>query len=241
MIARTGVALFLAVLSALSLTASASETAAYWLEKGDSLLFQNGSEQDALIAYQKALDIEPHNESILLQMSVAYDILSVGKAVEALGIIETKLEQNPQDALSWQAKSVALHLLRETDEANKSAEKAIEIYDQEIQKDLTNGTAWFYKAENLANRYRLTDALPAYEKVIELDHPMKKYAWASKGAILQILGQYNGSLAAYDKALELDPEKALFWLGRAIACQEMGLDAEAEIALNKARELGYEY
>lgn len=235
-----GLALVLALLSALCLTATAQEkTADDWVKKGNDLM-NSKSWDDALAAYNKALQIDPQNESILLIKALDLDILKSQTATKALGIVEKKLDKNPQDALAWQAKGVALAYLDMMQEANKSFEKAIGIYDQEIQKNPKNGTAWWYKAENLANLQRFADALPAYEKVIELNSSSRVAdAWDAKGGMLTALGRFNESLAAYDKAIELDPKKVTSWVGKSATLKEMGRDADSDAAYAKAVELGW--
>ena len=239
--AWTGVALVLAVLPTLCIAAAAQDTANDWVKKGDDLMNSLASESltEALNAYDKSLQMDPQNESTLLRKTVVLDILKVGTATEALGIVEKKLEKNPQDTLAWQARGAALYYLGSEQEANQSFEKAIEIYDQDIQKDSKNGTAWWYKAENLANLQRFEEALNAYEKVIELDHPRKVDALSTKGGILMQYGRLEESISALDKATELDPNHIMSWITKGQALKEMGRNAESEAATAKARELGY--
>ena len=239
--AWTGIALVLAILSMLCIAAAAQDTANDWVKKGDDLMNSMASESmtEVLNAYDKALQMDSQNESILLRKTVVLDIITIGTATEALGIVEKKLENNPQDALAWQARGVALNYLSIEQEATQSFEKAIEIYDQEIQKDPKNGTAWWYKAENLANLQRFEEALIAYEKVIELDHPRKVDALSTKGGILMQYGRLEESISALDKATELDPNHITSWFTKGQALKEMGRNAESEAATAKARELGY--
>jgi superkiller protein 3 len=239
--AWAGIALVLAMLPALCIAVAAQDTANDWVKKGDDLMNSMASESltEALNAYDKALQMDPQNESVLLSKTVVLEILKGQTATEALGIVENKLEKNPQDTLAWQARGAALSFLGIKQEANQSFEKAIEIYDQEIQKDPKNGTAWWYKAENLANLQRFEEALIAYEKVIELDHPRKVDALSAKGGILMQYERLEDSIIALDKATELDPNHFLSWATKGQALKEMGRNAESEAAYAKARELVY--
>jgi tetratricopeptide (TPR) repeat protein len=237
--AWTGMALVLTVLSALCLAATAQEeTADEWVKKGDELL-RNGSTQEALAAYDKSLQIDPENDTTLIQVAIMYDSLGYQAAAKALGIIEKKLERNPQDAQAWQARGIALAQLGMMQEANQSFDKAIGIYDQEIQKDPKNGTVWWHKAKLLANLERFQDALSAAEKVIELDHPRKVDAWILKGAILIQLGKFDESLKSYNKAIELDPENISAWLGKRRVLDAMGRNDESDATNAKLKEMGY--
>jgi tetratricopeptide (TPR) repeat protein len=232
--------LVLAVLSALCLgAASQKETADDWVKKGNDLITANSSEE-ALEAYDKALQLDPQNVSILLAKANAYDLLKLQVTTKALSIVEKMLEKNPQDALAWQAKGAALGIMGLRSEANQSFEKAIEIYDREIDRNPGNGTAWFFKAENLANLHRTEDALYAYDKAIELNCSTRMaIAWASKGGHLFVLGRLNDSLAAFDKSIDLNPNDPIVWFARSVTLKEMGRTREAEATYAKAEELGW--
>lgn len=236
----TGLILVPAMLSMLCLIATAQgETADDWIKKGNDLMTAQSTEE-ALEAYNNALQLDPQNESILLSKALALDILKLQAATKALGIVEKKLEKNPQDALAWQAKGAALVYMDMRNEANQSFEKAIEIYDQEIEKNSSNGSAWFYKAENLANLQRYEDAIHAYDKVIELNYSARTaIGWATKGGFLAYLGRFNESLAAYDRSIDLDPNNPITWVGKSSTLREMGRTEEAEAAYARANELGW--
>jgi len=236
--AMTRMILALAMLLALCMAASGQETANDWVNKGLDL-FNDQSFQEALEAFEKAIEIDPQNDTILGLLSTTHDILRVQESTKGLSIAEKKLEKNPQNALAWQSRGGFLAQLDMTQEANKSFEKAVDIYDQEIQKNPNNGTVWWYKAENLANLQQFEDALDAYEKVIELNHPRKVDALSTKGSILMQFGRLNESLNALDNALELNPKHTLSWMLKSRLLKEMGQDAESDAAFAKARALGY--
>jgi len=236
--AWTGMAMVLIVLSAMCLVAAAQETADEWVKKGDDvLLYKKNAGLEAIDAYEKALQLDPQNESILLREATIFDALGMHAATKALSIIEKKLERNPQDAEAWQLRSGALSELGMMQEANQSIEKALKIYDQEIQKDPLNGTAWYYKAWILNNIGRHDESLLAYEKLIELDYPQKVDAWNGKGTALYLLERFDEAIAAYDMAIELDPENIEAWFSKGSVLDSMGRNAESQAAFAKADEL----
>ena len=233
-----GLTLVLAVFSMLCLTAAAQETANDWVNKGDDiLLYKTNAGIEAIEAYERALQLDPQNESILLREATIYHALGEQAATKALGIVEKKLETNPRDVLAWRQKGGILHFLGMEQEANQSIKKSIEILDQEIEKNSENGTAWWYKAESLVNLFKFDDALTAYEKVIELDHSRKVDAWIGKGNALWQLGRTDEAVAAYDKAIELDPTNIVAWFSKGSILDSMGRSKEAEAAYAKANEL----
>jgi Flp pilus assembly protein TadD len=53
-------------------------------------------------------------------------------------------------------------------------------------------------------------------------------------------GRLEEAVTAYDRAIEQYPEYDEFWHGKGLALHALGRDSEAEDALARARELGYE-
>ena len=233
-------AVVLMLLAALCVTAAAQEdTADYWIKIGDGLVLNN-SFQEALAAYENAIQIDPENEDTWLSKALVHQILSKQANKEALNLAEKKLENNSQDARAWQARGAALAGLGREDEAIQSFENATEIFDLEIQKNPENATAWWFKAENLNNLGKEQEALPAYEKVIELNGTRKVDAWFAKAIIFMNLDRHNESLTAFDEVVELDPKYVLAWMGKGYILTALGRDSEAEDAFARAEELGYE-
>ncbi len=239
--AGIGLALVLAVLSMLCMAAVAQEkTASYWAAQGDDLLGK-GSINEALESYEKAIQLDPENESLLLGAATMHHILQVQAATKALGIIEKKLEKNPQDMNAWSSRSVALTNLGRDDEALKSREKVLELLDQSLEKDPTNSTSWMAKAEILAGIDRLEEAVQACDKVIEINTSLVGYAAETKGYLLEGLGRNEGALQAYDMAIKLSPENGGLWYSKGGVLKTLGRDQEADTAFAKAKDLGYQF
>ncbi len=213
--------------------AAQENTAGYWIEKGDDLV-ENGSFEEALAEYDRALRIDPeYLDSWSRKAEVLY-ILEQQAYRNVLSLSERRLEKNPQDARAWQAHAVALASLGRQEEANESLEKALEIYDQEIQEDPENATAWFYKAELTANS---TEALAAYERVIELNGSMKIESLLTKGNILVNLGRSDEALAAIDQAIQLNPNNSDAWKQKALNSYVLGRYNESLEAYERVIEL----
>ncbi len=239
--AWTGVALVVAMLSSLCLvTIAQEETASYWAKQGDDLLRQ-GSPEDALEAYEKAIQLAPENESLLLGVATMHHILQVQAATKALGLIEKKLEKNPQDMMAWSNRGVALTNLGRDDEALKSREKVLELLDQSLKKDPKNSTSWMAKAEILAGMDRLEEAVQACDKVIEINTSLVEYAAETKGYLLEGLGRNEDALQAYDMAIKLSPEKGGLWYSKGGVLKTLGRNSEADDAFAKAKDLGYQF
>lgn len=239
--AWTGIALVLAILSMLCMASVAQEkTASYWAMQGDDLL-RKGSINEALEAYEKSLQLDSENESLLLGVATMHHILQVQAATKALGIVEKKLEKNPQDMNAWSSRGVALTNLGRDDEALKSREKILELLDQSLEKDPTNSTSWMAKAEILAGMDRLDEAVQACDKVIEINSSLVGYAAETKGYLLEGLGRNEDALQAYDMAIELNPEKGGLWYSKGGVLKTLGRNSEADEAFAKAKDLGYQF
>jgi tetratricopeptide (TPR) repeat protein len=63
--------------------------------------------------------------------------------------------------------------------------------------------------------------------------------WAAKAEILCSLRLYELALRCCDRSLAINPDNALTWLTKGIALNKLGRHDEAEVALDKAKELGY--
>jgi Flp pilus assembly protein TadD len=61
-----------------------------------------------------------------------------------------------------------------------------------------------------------------------------------KGRVLEMMGDYEGAIIAFDRALELDPSNMIAMQEKGVALQSLGRISEAEAAFAKAKELGYE-
>jgi MSHA biogenesis protein MshN len=62
--------------------------------------------------------------------------------------------------------------------------------------------------------------------------------FALDAAVLQRLGRSREAVSAYDKALRLTPERAVWWLGLGISLEADGRGAEASQAYQRARDSG---
>lgn len=238
--AWTGLAIVVTVLSTLCLVAAAQEkTASYWAKQGDDLLAK-GSIQEALAAYDNSLLLDPENESTLLGEATMHHILQVQAATKALGIIEKKLEKNPQDMSAWGNRGLALTNLGRDDEALKSREKVLELLNQSLEKDPKNSTSWMAKAEILAGMNKLEEAVQACDKVIEINTSFVGYAAETKGYLLEGLGRNDEALQAYDKAIEINPKNGRLWDMKGGVLKTLGRNSEADVAFAKAKNMGYQ-
>lgn len=67
--------------------------------------------------------------------------------------------------------------------------------------------------------------------------PEDPWGWHGRGDALQLLGESDGALAAYDAAVERAPRTGLHHAGRANALRALGRDADAHAAMTEALRL----
>jgi tetratricopeptide (TPR) repeat protein len=229
---------YLNIVGRVNESSAQENTTEYWTMIGDDLAMNESNYQGALVAFEKAIQIDPENMGAWDRKALIHYVLSKQAYLRVLSLSEKWLENNPQDARAWQARAAALQSLDRIDESNQSLEKAIEIYDQETRENPGNATAWFYKAEVMANR---TDALAAYEKVIELNGSMEITAMLTKGNILLNLGKSEEAIAVIDKAIQLDPKNPQAWKEKALDSYVLGKYNESLAAYEMVIELEPEY
>ncbi len=231
---RARLVIVLLAIAIFCISALAQEnTAGYWIEKGNELV-DNGSFEEALEKYDRAIQIDPKSLDAWGRKAEILYSLEQQAYRNVLSLSEKRLKKNPKDARAWQARAVALLSLGGEEEANSSRKRALEIYDQEIQENPGNATAWFYKAELTTDS---SEALTAYEKVIELNSSMKIAALLTKGNILANLGRSDEAIAAIDEAIQLDPNNSESWKQKALNSYVLGNYSESLAAYEKIIEL----
>jgi len=232
-------------LGVLTIAVAQENTTNYWVTKAKDLIM-NGSTDEAISAYDRALQIDPSNETIWTYMALELAISgrddeSLRASEKALGILDDKLKVNPQDADSWLRKGRALSSLGRQNESNQAQEMAVQIFNQSIQKDPGNASLWRNMAESLMNLGRWDEGLQALNKVTEID-PKNLDAWERKGEFLTLLSRTNESLQAFDRSLDLIPqndtkERALVWMAKAQSLSYVDRKEETLAALDKVTEL----
>ena len=198
------------------------QSAEAWSDKGSA--FQDlGKYDEALKAYDKAIEIDPHYAEAWNNKGTA--LCSQGKHDEAIQAFDKAIELNPQFAASWSNKSAALYGQGKYGEALKACDKAIEINPQ-------YASSWTKKGAALYGQGKFDEALKAYDKAIELN-PQMAEAWGNKGAALYRQGKYDEALKAYDKAIEINPQDAETLSSKNVILEKIGNSKKPKVIDNK--------
>lgn len=166
-----------------------------------------GRSEEALLFYDRALQISPADATALCNKGVALD--NLGKTDEALACYEEALRLNPLLAEAWTNKGIILDALRRTQESLACYEKAIEVNPRYID-------AWMNRGATLASTGRLTEALESFDTALEIS-PEFAGGWLTRGAALLELGLPAEALTSFNRSLSLDENLTESWNGKGTA------------------------
>lgn len=186
-----------------SLAPSTEQTEAEnYLSQGIAL-GEQGRYDEAVQAFNKAIEINPQYEAAWYLKGAALD--RQGRYDEAIQACDMAIDINPQDADAWNIKGMVLEDLGMSDEA-------IEAYDNSTEINPQNPDAWYNKGEALYWLGKHDEAIQALDMVIEID-PQDADAWYLKSMALDDLGKHNEAEIAYNKSIEIDPLIEYEWWG----------------------------
>ena len=128
--------------------------------EGNDLL-SHGKYNEAINAYEKAVEINPHYYPAWVEMGNALD--EIGKHDEAVQAYNEAIEINPHCNAAWGNKGQVLYNQGKYNEA-------IECFDEETKIDPQNVIAWYFESLSLRELHRDTDADAAFAKAKELGY-----------------------------------------------------------------------
>jgi len=236
--------LIMMALAALCISVAAQEkTAEDWFNKGQEL-FRNGSQEEAIIAYDKAIELNPQYGMAWGGKATALSIL--GRYNESLDAYDKAIETwpaNDTERISelWVFKGNTLQLMGRPKEASTAYEEALKIYPQ-------NFDAWIWKGGSLKNLGQYNESLQAYDKAIGAAPSQMPEIGASaevaKADVLLKMGRYEDAYNIYNKTSELNSTtdigkfySAWSWRGMGSALAGLGRYNESLQAFNKSRDV----
>ena len=220
----------------INVTLNGKQTAKDWNNKGSALADQ-GKYDEAIQAYDRAIELEPKNIDAWNNRGEAFH--NQAKFDEAIRCFDKAIEIDPQYAAAWNNEGTVLDDQGKYNESISYFDKAISYFDKAIKLNPML-TARVFNNKGYAFQYlgNYDKAVQAYDDAIALD-PNIKEAWNNKGYALYYQGKYDEAIQAFDKATEINPQYAAAWNGKGDALKALGRIAEADAAFAKAKELGY--
>ena len=180
--------------------------------------------KDALLVYEKAVDIKPkYAKGWNGQGKTLYELKQYK---EALAVYDKAIQIQPDYLEAWSGRGFVLQKLQRYNEA-------IASFDKALQLESNHSDLWNAKGEALSHLTQYDNAIKAYDKAIELKLPYYE-AWYNKGLALQNLKRYEEAIASFDKAVEFKPDYYLAWYNRGNALVNLQRYQEAFSAYDKA-------
>jgi len=219
----TGLAIILGTLALLSISVTAQEmTAGDWYKKGQEM-YDNGSYQEALEAYDEVLKMDPQNASAWHYRGMA--LASMGRGVEAnqsfqksMGYLDQMLQEDPEDP-------EALWLMAEGMDLLGRSEEALEAYSLVAELNSSHAlAAWVREADIMAAFGRYNQSAEAFSSAMALvpanrSQSQLEFHWQSENATIftkawiidgQIhrvsIGLYNISSESFDEIQQINSD-----------------------------------
>lgn len=192
-----------------------------------------GRRDEAIAAYQKAIDINPDSETYVA-VGLQYD--AAGRVEEELEAFKRGIRANPGNVDAYDYLAHTYNRLGRYDEALKLARQAISIRPDDSEALLVLGAS-------LAATGQYEAGLEAVQRAIKLS-PNNPNAYSILGSIDQALERYHEAVDALKRAVQLEPTDAETYYRLGVAYETLsvhdGGDAardEATAALKHAIEL----
>ena len=196
------------------------------LNKG-AALSNLGRTKEALVCFDKVLEIQPRFDAGWLNKGVV--LRKLGREKEALACYDKAIEINPNSAQAWYNRGLA-------QQNQESLEDALASYERALDLNPLHDAAWLNKGVILRKLLRSREAVECYDKVLTLN-PRSAVAWYNKGYALRQMGRVQDELACYEKTLSIDPSYSEAWLNRGVALRKQNRVIEALACYNKVLEL----
>jgi tetratricopeptide (TPR) repeat protein len=185
--------------------------------------------EEALKFLEKALTIEPNNETVLVQEERMF--LELNRPDDAMKVCDKLISLEPNDPNRLMRKAFMAAESGRWEEALKVSDKLIQI-----QPDVV--THYIGRGQCLAALKRNDEALKALDKATTLD-PNSGDAWNIKGAMQAELKQYDAAIASCTKAIEVSSPKLTGFrvYSRACVYAQKGDKSSALADIKRAIEL----
>ncbi|MBI5203982.1 MAG: tetratricopeptide repeat protein [Nitrospirae bacterium] len=182
-----------------------------WFKKGLTL-GKAGNHQEALNAFNKAIELNPQDTATHYNRGTAYS--NLGNYQQAINDFNKAIGLNPQDAEAYNNRGVAYSNLGNYQQAINDLTKVIELNPQYDAKAYNNRGFAYAKLENYQK------AIKDFNKTIELN-PQDAEAYYNRGVAYGMLGNHQQAIKDFNKAIQLDPKDASAYYNRGAAYAQL--------------------
>jgi len=154
-------------------------------------------------------DIEDENSADSWYQK-GYQLVADGYMEEALQAYDKSLEIDPGNATVWLDKAL-IHMIL----AKQARLKALDLFDENLEKNPQDGRAWWGRGVALYGLERPEEARESWERALEIynetlgSNPEDAETWFDKAEILISLGRNEEAIEAYDQAIELNSTRSV--------------------------------
>lgn len=205
----------------------------YWNVRGIDL-HNKGKHDDAIEAYNKAINIDPYFSPAWGNKGTA--LADQGNFDEAIKAHDKAIALNQQAATFLNSKVYALfnqHSHEEDVEAlNRRSAKAFTNKGATIQ---IQGKALRDRGDNHLAQGKYSDSIDAFDNAIKYDSK-EVGAFSNKGSSLAALEEYDKAIEAHDKAIKLKPLSPKVWNNKGEALMQQEKYSEAIEIFDKGIE-----
>lgn len=163
-------------------------------------LFQQALEQhaageltEAEANYRRSLEHLPGRPSTLTNLGAV--LLQLGRAAEALPLLDQALQSEPGNAEALSHRALALADAGRDDDA-------LCAFDALLAAGLSTAVVHYHRALCLARLGRPDDALAAFDDALALDEQFAQ-AWARRGGLLKDMGRPAQAIASLQRGIDL--------------------------------------
>ncbi|HBE19530.1 MAG TPA: protein kinase [Cyanobacteria bacterium UBA11149] len=169
-------------------------------QRGETL-FELKRYQDALDAYNRALELKPEYTEALAGQGDA--LLQLNRSQEAIEAYEKAIQLQPDYATAWKGRGIALDKLQKYEEAINALDEVLKLTPEDWE-------TWTNRGEIQIKLQRFSGAIASFDKVLAIK-PDNPSVWYQRGWAYQNLRQYQEAIDSYTKALKYKPDSPQTW------------------------------
>ena len=206
----------------------ANVTARSWFRKGYALKYREWNNEEAMKAFDKAIEIDPHFASAYAGRAAIYS--EWRQYQQALSESEQAIKLAPTLAWGYNARGCAYIGLANYDKAMEDLNRALELNPNYAGAYCSRSWAYF-----MVKDYRR--AAEDANKALEMD-PEFSIAYFRRGRALAALNNLQDAMRDFDKAIDLDPKYSWSLVHRGYTLLRLGQTEQALEDFKKAARLG---
>jgi tetratricopeptide (TPR) repeat protein len=216
------------------------EDSGIWADHSEILL-KLKKYPDAIASADQALVFNPKNSLALTYKCMAYEALNdndqaLDFCTEALRVDGAWGRKSP--AIAWLHRGIILA-------QKQNYEQAVIAYDRVLLMEPKESITLAYRCASLTELVQYEAAMESCTQAVEGNGNWgdlsAAFAWLNQGKLLTRLGQYPDAIAAYDKAIAIDPNNAVTWAGQGYVLEKLLRYEEALTSYNRAVQIKVDY